>query len=560
MLKYPRAILLDWHGTLVDTMEAMYHALNDTLARLSELGLRDRLMASVDSRTQDDAKLVEYVREHACLHPKIPAERKVSRTDILEVLFGPDEEAKKIAHGEFCRRYANHSGKVKPFEEGICEVLQALRRMQIRLAVQTNRSRQFLQSELQCVDETRWAELFDAIVCGDDTESRKPSRQPIYLTLEKLGIEPGPECWFVGDSTTDTVAAKRAGITSIFFNGAGWDGAWIEKIFPDTDDYPHRPDVVVANFGELLELVRGLQTANEQPAQGPAATRILSASNFAQFMVDRTVTAHLVPPRVVLFDWHATLVDTLDAMYQSVDDVLPRMEALGLQHRLVDPSESKTLEDARLVEHVRDYRRLHPKVKAARKISRTDIFEVLFGDDDNAKRIAHAAFNVCYRNHYGQVYPFEPGVRAMLETLRRRGLQVGVLTNRDREFLEHEIAVIEGSGWSHLFDTMVCGDDTRERKPAPDPILKALDNLGVTAGPDTWYVGDSTTDTIAAKVAGVTSIFYNGANWEVHWLKKIFPGTTRHPHSPDAVVDNFDEFIVLLDHVVQVTKKREGLV
>lgn len=254
----------------------------------------------------------------------------------------------------------------------------------------------------------------------------------------------------------------------------------------------------------------------------------------------------LVAPRIILFDWHATLVDTLSAMYRAVDEVLQHFPALGLSHRLVDPSSSKTIEDAKLVKYVRVYQRLHPKIKAARKISRTDIFEVLFGDDAEAKRIAHAAFNASYRNHYGAVYPFETDVRPMLEGLHELGLQTGVLTNRDREFLEHEMSAVEGTGWGHLFDTVVCGDDTPARKPAPDPILKALADLKAKPAADVWYVGDSTTDTIAAKEAGVTSIFYNGAQWDRAWIEKIFPGTERHPHRPDAVVNDFGEFTALV--------------
>jgi len=254
----------------------------------------------------------------------------------------------------------------------------------------------------------------------------------------------------------------------------------------------------------------------------------------------------LVPPTVVLFDWHATLVDTLDAMYHAVDDVLPQLETIGLLDRLADPSESKSPEDARLVAYVRDFRRLHPKIKADRKISRTDIFEVLFGADDEAKRIAHAAFNDCYRSHYGSVYPFEECVRDMLVDLRRRGLKVGVLTNRDREFFTHELSAVEHSTWKTLFDTIVCGDDTAQRKPSPAPIFKALESLGHPPGPDTWYVGDSTTDTISAKEAGVTSIFYNGAEWDDAWLDKIFPGTERYPHRPDAVVNDFATLLNLV--------------
>jgi len=32
--------------------------------------------------------------------------------------------------------------------------------------------------------------------------------------------------------------------------------------------------------------------------------------------------------KVVLFDWHATLVDTRDAMYHALDEMLPRRSAL----------------------------------------------------------------------------------------------------------------------------------------------------------------------------------------------------------------------------------------
>lgn len=243
-------------------------------------------------------------------------------------------------------------------------------------------------------------------------------------------------------------------------------------------------------------------------------------------------------PRIILFDWHATLVDTLDAMYHAVDDVLPHLEELGLLERVLKPSQSKTVEDAKLVSYIRRYRRLHPKIKAARKISRTDIFELLFGPDDEAKRIAHHAFDRCYRNHYGEVHPMEPDMRISLEALRELGITLGVISNRSREFMSHEIAVVDGNGWEHLFDTMVCGDDVPHRKPAPDVILKALDNLDAEPSAACWYVGDSTTDVVAAKEAEVTSVFYNGAHWDASWIDKIFPGTIRHPHRPDAVIDD----------------------
>jgi phosphoglycolate phosphatase len=63
-------------------------------------------------------------------------------------------------------------------------------------------------------------------------------------------------CWYVGDSTTDVVAAKRAGVTAIFYNGVGWDAAWIRKIFPRTPRHPHGPDAIVRDLPTLLRLAR----------------------------------------------------------------------------------------------------------------------------------------------------------------------------------------------------------------------------------------------------------------------------------------------------------------
>lgn len=260
-------------------------------------------------------------------------------------------------------------------------------------------------------------------------------------------------------------------------------------------------------------------------------------------------------PTSVLFDWHATLVDTHDAMYHAVDDVLPHLEELGLLEHLVAPEDAKTIEDAKLTMYVRDNRRLHPKIRAERKISRTDIFEVLFGGDAEAKRRAHKAFDDSYRKYVGEVHPLESGIRGHLEHLATLDIRVGLISNRNREFMTHELSMVDGTGWEDLFDTMACGNDVEHRKPAPDLILKALQNLALPANGSCWYVGDSTTDVIAAKRAGVTSIFYNGAHWDQVWLDKIFPGTVSHPHQPDGVVDSIGELVELARYITAQSKR-----
>jgi len=169
-------------------------------------------------------------------------------------------------------------------------------------------------------------------------------------------------------------------------------------------------------------------------------------------------------PEAILIDWHATLVDTHDAMYHAVDDVLPHLKELDLWDRLLDPEDSKTIEDAKLLIYVKDNQRLHPKIVSQRKISRTDIFEVLFGSDQDAKGRAHQAFDEAYKKYVDEVFPLEDDIREQLERIRAIGVKVGLISNRKRDFLEHELALVDGTGWEDLFDVVVCGSDVSKRR------------------------------------------------------------------------------------------------
>lgn len=258
----------------------------------------------------------------------------------------------------------------------------------------------------------------------------------------------------------------------------------------------------------------------------------------------------LTAPRIIIFDWHGTLVDTNDAMYRAMDDMLGAMGGLGLSDRLADRAQSKSDDDRKLVEYVRTNRRLHPKIVADQKASRTDLLEVLFAGDGQAKDIANHAYNGCYRNHYGDVKPFAPGIRDLLLELRNLGIRLGILTNRSREFLDKELETIEQGTWAQLFDSTVSGVDTLDLKPSPAPIYKALQDFAATPGPDIWYVGDSASDTISAKTAGITNVFFNGAQGDAEWIATIFPGTDAHPHQPDCVVGNFQDLLTLVKRVI----------
>jgi phosphoglycolate phosphatase len=543
-LTLPAAILFDWHGTLVNTLDAMYQAIEDMLPQLEELGLIDRLVAETDAASADDEKLIRYIRIFRKLHPRVLAERRVSRTEIFDALFGDNEQARTIAHKAYNESYRKFYGEVFPYQDGIFEYLDYLTGIGIPMGVATNRSREFFANELATLEGGSWQRFFATSCCGDEAGRHKPAPDILRYCCQQLGLPADAQVWYVGDNITDIITARAAGLTPIFYNSGLLDDAELQALFNARESRGGRPEVVVDDFEQLLDALEdSLQTPLKsrpvrRPPRQPPPPRIEPDWHPA--------VASLCPPQVVLFDWHATLVDTLDAMYHAVDDLLPELAELGLADRLVSPAQSKSPDDQRLVDYVRERQALHPRVKADRKISRTDIFEVLFGEDNDAKRIAHAAFNRHYRKYFGKALPFEPRVRKVLDGLLNLDIPLGIITNRDREFFSHELSNVDGADWSDCFMTSVCGDDTLRRKPHPDQLEKAVANLGSTLGCHVWYVGDSTTDTIAAKLAGVTSVFFNGAQWDQPWLNTIFPGSRRYPHKPDVVVNDFAEFWALV--------------
>jgi len=551
-LAAPEVLLFDWHGTLVNTNDAMYRAIEDMLPQLEELDLLRHLVPAEQARTEDDEKLVRYIRIFRHLHPQVLSERRVSRTDIFDALFGDNQEALVIAHNAYNACYRRHCGAVYPFQNGVYEYLRYLQRLGMRMGVVTNRSREFFNGELALVDNGRWAELFDVTLCGDEARRYKPSPDGIDEAVAAFGRRSTARVWYVGDTASDMVTARSAGVTSVFYNGGLWEPDWFEQMYAPAEQVRYRPDLIVDDFDALLDAVEESLAAAAGPLEPEIKAKRPARQPERQPLPPRVqpdwhpAVASLATPTTILFDWHATLVDTLDAMYHAVDDLLPELQAMGLHAKLVSAERSRTEEDSKLLAYVRDNQKLHPKIRHDRKISRTDIFEILFGDNEDAKQQAHQRFTHHYRKYYGTALPFEPKIGDVLSGLKAIGLRLGVITNRDREFFVDELATVEENRWAQHFDTAVCGDDTVYRKPHTDQIVKAAQTLGVAVAPDVWYVGDSTTDVVAAKSAGITSVFFNGALWDQPWLNRIFPGTKDRPHKPDVVVNDFSELWALV--------------
>jgi HAD superfamily hydrolase (TIGR01549 family) len=175
--------------------------------------------------------------------------------------------------------------------------------------------------------------------------------------------------------------------------------------------------------------------------------------------------------RAILYDWDGTLVDSSAASYRSYVRVFGEF-GIGFDEatyrRTYTPDWYRTYEAVGLA------REHWPKADARW----TEVY------DEEASTLL-------------------PGVRDVLQRLAGRGLRQGLVSSGDGRRVRREL---EAHGLRDFFgDAVVCGGDTKNRKPHPEPLLVALGRLGVAPG-EAAYVGDSPEDVKMAQAAGVRAV------------------------------------------------------
>ena len=118
---------------------------------------------------------------------------------------------------------------------------------------------------------------------------------------------------------------------------------------------------------------------------------------------------------------------------------------------------------------------------------------------------AEAVYN-SFRSHLARLYgergvePVE-GAEATFRWLKHRGVGVALNTGFDRGITA---LLINALGWGEgLVDVLVCGDDVKRGRPAPDMILRAMEAAGVRDARLVMNVGDTVLDLQAGHNAGV---------------------------------------------------------
>jgi pyrophosphatase PpaX len=126
------------------------------------------------------------------------------------------------------------------------------------------------------------------------------------------------------------------------------------------------------------------------------------------------------------------------------------------------------------------------------------------------------------------------GIMDVLRQLKDEGRRLGIVTAKRGATVELAFAVLPLRVY---FDVVVAAEDVERHKPAPDPVLVALERLH--GQPDeAVYVGDSPFDVAAAKAAGVHSV-------AVTW-GGIYDEEALRAEEPDTVVSTPRELLDVL--------------
>lgn len=186
-LRRPRAALLDWDNTLVDSFPVIHGAINDTLVAMGH---------------------EPWTFEDTC--------RQIAKSmrDFFPQLFRDRwEEARDVFYASYGARNLD---SIRPLP-GARELLSALAEAGAYLGVVSNKNGDTLREEVRHLG---WEDYFGRVVGANDASADKPAPAVVEMALDGSGIRPGGDVWFVGDNAIDIDCARAAGCLPVVVRGA----------------------------------------------------------------------------------------------------------------------------------------------------------------------------------------------------------------------------------------------------------------------------------------------------------------------------------------------------
>ncbi|MER0238307.1 phosphoglycolate phosphatase [Fulvimarina sp. MAC8] len=184
--RWPRAVLFDLDGTLVDSAPDIREALNETMV---EKGIVPFDLQDVRTMIGGGVALL--------------IERALTRREREA-----DEAEKAEIVDRFVALYEPRATRLTTLLPGVSEALAASRSHGAKTALVTNKP---AGPALSILRHFAIADQFDLVVGGDTGPAKKPAPDLLFHAARQLGVEPA-DSLFVGDSENDVTAAKAAGM------------------------------------------------------------------------------------------------------------------------------------------------------------------------------------------------------------------------------------------------------------------------------------------------------------------------------------------------------------
>lgn len=200
-LQPPAALLFDWEGTLVDTAQGIWRALNEALCTVHGAALPWEVFQGWAGLSFEDMVL------------RLRARSLDVASGGHNSLANEEAAARLRSVVQDCLKRARPS--VQP---GALDVLRWGRAVRCPMAVVSNASGAALRLQIH---QMGWQPFFFAVVGAGDCAARKPSPAPLQQALQGQGLMPSHRIWFVGDSPSDWACAQQAGCRAIVLGAHG---------------------------------------------------------------------------------------------------------------------------------------------------------------------------------------------------------------------------------------------------------------------------------------------------------------------------------------------------
>lgn len=207
-----KLIMFDWDGTCHDSMSKIRHCYEYSVGKLNWKADWDSMRPYLG---QPFVKFAHY----AC--PNHP------------------EEYVKYYLEEYFRL------PEAPLYKGTIETIEILKK-DFNVCLVTGKPR---KATADCLRNVGMSDVFDYMVCAEDTENSKPSPEPLLKAVEYYNVLP-KEAVYIGDAVNDFKASKAAGTNVI---GVTWGALHREET------EKQNPDFIAETWQDVIQICNKLK-------------------------------------------------------------------------------------------------------------------------------------------------------------------------------------------------------------------------------------------------------------------------------------------------------------